>query len=438
MDKDIRASWGSKLGLVLASAGSAVGLGNLWRFPFLTAQNGGGSFLLIYLVMVVFIGTTLLFTEAALGIKTKADPVDSFKSIHPKLGFIGAVGVLASAVIVPYYSVVGGWISAYLAASFSPEKIENFEGHFSAFISSPILPICFFAAFLLVTASVVYLGIEKGIEKFCKLTMPLLFILLLLLMVRSLTLDHAWDGVKFFFLPDFSKVNAETFLEAMGQVFFSASVGMGVYITYGSYVRDSDINVAKTMSPVIFLDTLVSLLTGLTIFPAVFAFGVPMDSGPSLIFITLPKIFASIPFGTFFGFVFFLILLGAALTSSISLMEVVATFLCDQLKMTRKAAVTYYTSLCFVIGCLVSLSFGKLSGFTIGGKIFFDQLDYLASNILLPAGGLLTAISVGWILGAKNLKVFQNASLQAFFGFMLKWVSPAAVMLVLLHALGII
>lgn len=308
MSKPVRASWGSKLGLILASAGSAVGLGNLWRFPFIAAENGGGSFLFIYLICTFSVGITLVFAETALGIKAKSDPIGAFAWIKPRLKFIGAIGVFTSAIIVPYYSVVGGWIVAYIVKSFSVSAIENFEAHFTQFISSPLPPVLFFYVYLLSTAAIVYMGIEKGIEKFCKLMMPLLFLLLILLMIRVLTLDNAWEGVKFFFMPDFSKMTAETMLAAMGQVFFSISVGMGIYITYGSYVKN-DIGVGKTMWPVVSLDVLVSLLTGLTIFPAVFAFGLPMNAGPSLTFITLPKIFAAIPFGQFFGLVFFIILL---------------------------------------------------------------------------------------------------------------------------------
>lgn len=438
MSTNMRASWGSKLGLVLASAGSAIGLGNLWRFPFIAAENGGGSFLFIYLICTFTVGITLVFAEAALGIKSKSDPAGAFQWISPRLKFVGAIGVFTSAIIVPYYSVVGGWIIAYIVKSFSVTAIENFEAHFSEFISSPVSPVLFFYAYLLSTAAIVYMGIEKGIEKFCKLMMPLLFLLLLVLMIRVLTLDNAWEGVKFFFTPDFSKMTGKTMLAAMGQVFFSISVGMGIYITYGSYVKDDHIDVSKTMFPVVSLDVFVSLLTGLTIFPAVFAFGLPMNAGPSLTFITLPKIFASIPFGQLFGLVFFVILLGAAITSSISLMEVVTTFLCDQIKMTRRKAVVAYTALCLITGTLVSLSFGKLSGFKIGGKILFDQFDFLASNILLPVGGLLTAIAVGWILGPEKLTVCKNKYLQKGFEFCVKWLAPISVFTILLNLVGLI
>ena len=438
MTEKTRASWGSKLGVMLAAAGSAVGLGNLWRFPFCTAQNGGGSFLVIYLICAFTIGLALVFAEAALGMKVKSDPTDAFGWINPKLKFIGGLCVFTSMIILPYYSLVGGWILAYVVKVFSMTSATNFESAFSDFAASPVEPLIFFYVYLIGSAIVVYFGIQKGIEKFSKIMMPLLFILLLVLTGRVLMLDKAWEGVKFFFQPDISKLTGETLMNAMGQVFFSISVGMGIYITYGSYVSDESITVSRLMWPVIVLDVLVSLLAGLMIFPAVFSFNVPVNAGPSLIFITLPQIFVSIPFGRFFGFMFFVILLGAAATSSISLFEVAVTFLCDQMKMTRQKAVVGFSALCLIVGTFVSLSFGKLSGFKIGGKILFDQFDFLASNILLPLGGLLTCIAVGWFLDSGKLVVFQNKILQKSFEICIKWVAPVFIILILLKGLELI
>ena len=438
MTETTRASWGSKLGVMLAAAGSAVGLGNLWRFPFCTAQNGGGSFLVIYLICAFTIGLTLVFAEAALGIKVKSDPTDAFGWINPKLKFIGCLCVFTSMIILPYYSLVGGWILAYVVKIFSMTSVTNFETAFSDFAASPVEPLVFFYVYLIGSAVVVYFGIQNGIEKFSKIMMPVLFILLLVLTVRVLMLDRAWEGVKFFFRPDFSKLTGETLMNAMGQVFFSISVGMGIYITYGSYVNDDSITVSRLMWPVIVLDVLVSLLAGLMIFPAVFSFNVPVNAGPSLIFITLPQIFVSIPFGRFFGFLFFVILLGAAATSSISLFEVAVTFLCDQMKMTRQKAVVGFSAVCLFVGTFVSLSFGKLSGFKIGGKILFDQFDFLASNILLPLGGLLTCVAIGWILKSGKLIVFQNKALQRGFEICIKWIAPVFIVLILLEGLGLI
>ncbi len=438
MTESNRASWGSKLGVMLAAAGSAVGLGNLWRFPFCAAQNGGGSFLFIYLICAFTIGSALIFAEAALGMKVKSDPTDSFGWINPRLKFIGGLCVLTSAVILPYYSLVGGWILAYVAKIFSLSSITNFETTFSDFAASPVEPLVYFYIYLIASATIVYFGIQNGIEKFSKIMMPLLFVLLVVLMGRVLMLDKAWEGVKFFFAPDFSKLTGETLMNAMGQVFFSISVGMGIYITYGSYVKDDTVTVCQLMWPVIFLDVLVSLLAGLTIFPAVFSFNIPINAGPSLIFITLPQIFVSIPFGQFFGLLFFIILLGAAATSSVSLMEVPVTFLCDQFKMSRKKAVILFTFVCLIIGTFVSLSFGKLSGFRIGGKNLFDQFDFLASNILLPAGGFLTCIAIGWFLGPEKLGVFKNRFLQTGFKLCIKWIAPISILLILLKGLNLI
>lgn len=432
-----RATWSSKFGMVMAAAGSAVGLGNLWRFPYVTAQSGGGAFLIIYLAIVATIGLTMILVESALGMRAKTDAVGALKAINPKFGFIGGIGILAGSIIVPYYCVIGGWIMAYIAESFSLTTLENFEEHFSAFIASSVPPALYFALFLGLTGVIVYRGIQNGIEKACKIMMPALFVLLLILMVRSLTLPNALDGVKFFFKPDFSKITGETFLQALGQAFFSLSVGMGIYITFGSYAK-TEAKVFKTMWPVPTLDTLVSLLTGLTIFPAVFAFGISMNAGPSLVFITFPKIFASIPFGAFFSLVFFALLLMAALTSSMSLMEVVVTFLCDQWKMTRKKAVIAYSLLSLVGGVLVSLSFGVLSGFKIGGKILFDQFDFLASNILLPTGGFLICIVTGWVLGVDKLNVFHSKAAETAFAFSVRYITPIAVATVLLNVIGLI
>ena len=438
MTETTRASWGSKLGVILAAAGSAVGLGNLWRFPFCTAQNGGGSFLLIYLICAFTIGLALVFAEAALGMKTKSDPTDAFGWINPKLKFIGGLCVFTSMIILPYYSLVGGWILAYVVKVFSLSSATNFEEAFNGFATSSVEPLIYFYVYLIGSSAVVYFGIQNGIEKFSKIMMPLLIVLLLVLTARVLMLDKAWEGVKFFFRPDFSKLTGETLMNAMGQVFFSVSVGMGIYITYGSYVNDDSLTVSQLMWPVIVLDVLVSLLAGLMIFPAVFSFDVPVNAGPSLIFITLPQIFASIPFGSFFGLLFFIILLGAAATSSISLTEVTVTFLCDQMKMTRRKAVVGFTAVCLFVGTFVSLSFGKLSGFKIGGKILFDQFDFLASNILLPLGGLLTCIAVGWFLGSGKLIVFRNKTLQKGFEICVKWIAPVFIVLILLKGLELI
>ncbi len=432
-----RASWGSRFGLIMAAAGSAVGLGNLWRFPYIAAQGGGGAFLLMYLLVTAFIGFTFLLIEMGLGKKMRSDPVGTMRAINPKFTFIGALGVFTPCIIVPYYSVVGSWIVYYLIESLTNSQVSNYEEHFNQFISSPIKPLVYLFAFIFISAFIVYRGIEKGIEKYSKIIMPMLFVLLIVLMVRALTLENAEQGVRFFFYPDFSKANSETFLTALGQSFFSLSVGMGIYITYGSYIKPDE-DLFKGTYPVPLLDTLVSLLAGVTIFSAMFAFNVPINAGPSLVFITLPKIFAAMPFGEFFAFLFFLLLLFAAVTSAISLMEVVVSFMGDQMKVSRHKSITLFASLIFIIGIFVSLSFGVLADFKIFGKTLFDLFDFLSSNVLLPVGGLLTCLVVGWYYGVQNLGIFKNIYAQSLFKILVRCVAPIAVVLVFLNSFGIL
>lgn len=424
-----RGSWNSKLGLVIAAASSAVGLGNLWRFPYLTAKDGGGAFLLAYLLITVFVGAVLVITEAALGIKTRKNPIGAYGWINPKFKFLGVMNVITTAIILPYYSVVGGWIIAYLAKAHVLNKVEDYKTGFLNLITADYEPLAYFLIFIIITAIVVFLGVQKGIERFCKFMLPALLVLLVLMMFRALTLDNAFEGVKFFFVPDFSKLNARTCLDAMGQVFFSISVGMGIYITYGSYLQEESKCIGKMIWPVVTADTFVSLLTGLTIFPAVFALGIEMTSGTGLVFVTFPKIFGTIYLGTIFSYVFFAIFFFAAITSAVSLMEVSVSFLIDNLKMSRKKAVWADLIYCIVIGSISSLSFGKLGGFTIAGKNFFDQLDFLASNIMLPLSGFLTSVFVGWVLGPEKLRVFKNPKEQKVYEFCLKRVAPLATLI---------
>lgn len=425
-----RGSWNSKLGLVIASAASAVGLGNLWRFPYLTAKDGGGAFLLAYLLITVFVGATLVITEVALGVKTRKNPVGAYGLINPKFKFLGVMNVITTSIILPYYSVVGGWIVAYLAKAHLFNNMKDYKAGFLNLITADYEPLVYFLIFIVLTAVIAFLGVQKGIERFCKFILPALLFLLIVMMCRALTLDKAIEGVKFFFVPDFSKFDARTCLDAMGQVFFSISVGMGIYITYGSYLQDDGQKcIGKVIWPVVTADTVVSLLTGLTIFPAVFALGIEMTSGTGLVFITFPKILGTIYLGTIFSYVFFAIFFFAAITSAVSLMEVAISFLIDNLKVSRKKAVWIDFIYCVVIGSISSLSFGKLGGFTIAGKNFFDQLDFLASNILLPLSGFLTSIFVGWVLGPEKLQVFTNLKQQKMFEFCIKWVAPVATLI---------
>ena len=442
MSNPARASWGSKLGLILASAGSAIGLGNLWRFPYIAAENGGGSFLFIYLLCTFSVGITLLFAESALGVKTKSDPAGAFAWINPHLKFIGTLGVFTSAIIVPYYSVVGGWIIAYIAKSFCMADIGNFETHFSEFIASPVSPVLYFYAYMLATAAVVYMGIEHGIEKFCKWMMPLLFLLLLVLMLRVLTLENAWEGVKFFFLPDFSKITGDTLIKALGQAFFSLSIGCGTILTYSSYVKKND-NMLKTSSLTAISDTVFALIAGIAIMPAVFAFNMSPSEGPGLVFIILPEIFCQIPGGSIIAIVFFFTLLIAALTSSISLIEVAVTFIIEEFHLKRKVAILLSLVICTVLGSLSSLSQGILSDVKIFGLSFFDSFDYLSANILMPLGGLFLVIFVGWIMKKPEVidEMSNNHTLKiskciyTFVYYIIRYVAPFVILSIMITGL---
>ena len=432
-----RASWGSRFGLIMAAAGSAVGLGNLWRFPFITAQGGGGTFLIMYLAVTVFIGFTFLLIEIGLGKKMRSDPVGTMKAVNPRFAWIGFLGILAPCIILPYYSVVGSWIVYYLTRSVSDWRITDYEQHFNAFISSPLQPLLYLAVFISVSAYVVYKGIETGIEKYSKIIMPVLFVLLLILMFRSLMLDHAHAGIRFFLMPDFSKLTPHTFLLALGQSFFSLSVGMGIYITYGSYIKNDE-DIFKGIWPVPVLDTLVSLLAGITVFSAVFAFDIPMNSGAALVFITLPKILAALPLGSFFSALLFMLLLFAAVTSTISLLEVIVSFMGDQMHISRHKSVVVTGIGIFIVGIFVSLSFGVLGDCKLFDKNLFDLLDFTASSILLPLCGLMTTIAAGWFLGVDKLEIFKDARMEKAFEIIAKYIAPISVILVFFNSLGLL
>lgn len=423
--KDAKNCWNSKFGLILAASGSAIGLGNLWRFPYLAAKNGGGTFLFFYLFFAIILGQTLLITETALGIKSQQGPLKAFSWLHPKLKFMGLFSVLIATFLLPYYSVIGGWILLYLSKSFLFHSDTNFQDYFNNFISSDYPPLIALFIFILMTLLILNKGIRNGIESFCKYAIPFLLIFLFILIYKVMNLPNAFEGVKYFFIPDFSKITSQTCLDAIGQVFFSISVGAGVYITYGSYLKQNDnISIGKTMWPVVSFDTIVSLLTGFAIFPAVFSFGIEMNSGPTLVFITFPKIFSTISYGNFFAFIFFCIFLLSALTSSISMAEVLLSYITDKFNVSRKKTICFMFIYYFIIGGLASLSFGRLSGFKIANKNIFEQMDFLCSNVFMPLCGFLTCIFVGWIADFKQFQIFKNPLAQKGYEICLKWILP--------------
>lgn len=443
-----RDSFGSKFGIIAAAAGSAVGLGNIWKFPYVAGENGGGAFLLIYLFFVLLIGVPVMMSEFAIGRKGQKNAYGSFKSIAPdgKWYLIGLMGVVAAFFILAFYSAVAGWTLEYIVQAvghqFAGQSTEQLEGAFSNFIAHPFRPLIWQFIFMLLTAGIVIAGVKKGIEKYTKLLMPLLLLLIIILCVRSITLPGASEGLAFLFKPNFDKVTAKTILFALGQAFFSLSLGMGALITYSSYFGKNE-NLATTALEVSIIDTIVAILAGVMIFPAVFSFGIAPDKGPNLVFIILPKIFQQMPGGDIFAAFFFILLAVAALTSTISLLEVVVAFFSEELKISRKKATLIATIAISALGVLASMSFGALKGFTVFGKSLFDLLDYTASNILLPLGGLLIVIFVGWFISAKFIRceLSNEGQLKVkyfpVFIFIVKFIAPVAIAAIFIYSIFI-
>ena len=446
-----RDGFGSRFGVLVAVAGSAVGLGNLWRFPYMVGNNGGAAFIIIYLLFVILLCLPIMFSEFIIGRRTQSNVFGAINKLAPKSPFlsIGVISVVASICIMAFYSVVGGWTIEYIFKSFSPDFLTansaSLESQFKEASTSSLVPITTHLAFLGLSALIVVAGIKNGIEKYSKILMPVLFFLVMLLAIRSMTLDGSSAGIKFLFYPDFSKITGATLIAALGQAFFSLSLGMGCIITYGSYVKKNE-NLFKVSLMTVAADTGFAILAGLAVMPAVFAFGISPGQGPSLVFITLPQIFAQLPFGNVIAIAFFFILFIAAITSAISLLEVIVAYFTEELKLTRKAAVLIAFTIIGIFGTLSSLSNGVLADVKIFGKTFFDLFDYTSSNILLPVGGLLVVMFVGWRMKkADVLDELTNGGSIAIKGFVLKWIiftikflAPIAIALVLLSSIGFI
>ena len=451
MQKSDRVSFGSKIGAILAAAGSAVGLGNIWRFPYEAGNHGGAAFILVYLACVFIMGMPIMIAEFTVGRRAKASTGRAFGLLanDNKWNCIGGLGVLAALLILGYYSVVAGWTLEYILVSlsngFSGKGPEEFVALFQNFSQDPFRPVIWLLLFLLLTHYIVVKGVKDGIEKSSKIMMPVLFILIVVLAICSMTLPNAGKGLEFLLKPDFSKVNADVFLGAMGQAFFSMSLGMGCLSTYASYFG-SDTRLGKTALSVGVIDTFVAILAGLIIFPAAFSVGIQPDAGPSLIFITLPNVFqqafGSIPFlAIIFSLLFYVLLALAALTSTISLHEVVTAYLNERFKMTRGRAAMFVTSFCVITGILSSLSLGAWDTkfFSLG---FFDLLDFVTAKLMLPLGGLLVCLFVGWYLKRSvSYEELTNYGLQkaAYFPiymFILRYFAPIAITLIFVNELG--
>ncbi|MBO4328129.1 MAG: sodium-dependent transporter, partial [Bacteroidales bacterium] len=399
-----RDGFGSKLGIIAAAAGSAVGLGNIYRFPCELGNNGGGAFLLVYLLIVLCLGVPVMLSEFVIGRKTQKNPIGAFKALRPKSAWplLGYMGVACALVIMAFYSTVAGWTLEYtvkaIGNQFQGKSLETIENEFTAFHNIGWKNILWQGIFIFLTGFVVFRGVANGIEKYSKVLMPLLVVILLVLAVRSVTLPHGTDGLVFLFKPDFSKITGSVLISALGQAFFSLSMGMGVLITYGSYIKKDD-NMATTALSVTLSDTLVAVLAGVVIFPAAFSFGVQPTAGMGLVFNTLPMIFNQMAGGYYFCIIFFVLLAVAALTSTISLLEVIVAYLVEEVHLSRRWSTVLASVACMAVGVFASLSLRDGSGIAIGGKSFFDCLDFLSSNILLPLGALLIVVCVGWILG---------------------------------------
>lgn len=432
----------------MASAGSAIGLGNIWKFPYEAGRNGGAAFIFLYLGCILFVGLSVMIAEYAIGRRSNSNAVGAFRKLAPKSSWwiVGLIGVIAAISILSFYGVVAGWTFEYLYQairnSFEGQSPEQLGQTFSDFIAHPFRPLVWQVLFMVLTCLVIFAGVKKGIERYTEILMPLLFVVIVILAIRSMTLPGGSAGIRFLLYPDFSKIDIETVLSALGHAFFSLSLGLGAIITYGSYVSKKD-NLLSTSVQVVALDTVIAIMAGLAIFPAVFAYGIEPSSGPSLVFITLPNVFQQMPGGVIWGILFFLLLSVAALTSSVSLLEVVVAFVSEELGLKRRTAILASASLITVIGIFCSLSQGNFDHFRILGLNVFDFLDTVASNYLLPIGGMLVSVFVGWKMKKEDLwdELSNGGRLKVksftVIRFILRYVAPLAIFAIFVKKTGI-
>lgn len=448
LNKPKREGFSSSLGVMAATLGSAVGLGNIWKFPYVTGQNGGAAFILVYLVCVLLVSLPVMVAELLIGRRTNSNAVGAFKQLEPRKPWylVGFAGVLSSYLIMAYYTTVAGWVYSYIfkAAtgmihSTSPDQTSKV---FTTLVSGVGEPLFWQILVLTVTGTIIMAGVSKGIERVTKILMPVLFVLLLIVDLRSLTLPGAAQGLSFLFKPDFAKISFGVILAALGLAFFKLSVGMGAMITYGSYMgKDEDL--PRTALKVMLSDTLVSIMAGVAIFPAVFAFGFKPDAGPSLLFITIPTVFSSMPFGTVFMVLFFILVSIAATGAMLSLLEVLVAYAVEEFKLSRKKATLFVILAIALLGVTATWSSSLLANFKPFGKNMFDLLDFSTTNILLPLGGIFIAIYMGWRWGLSRVKTEMSSggrlpydSLPYVYTFLVKYVAPVAIAFVLLAGLG--
>ncbi|MBR4286504.1 MAG: sodium-dependent transporter [Clostridia bacterium] len=438
-----RSSFSGKLGFVLATAGSAVGLGNIWRFPYLAAQHGGGIFLLVYIVLALTFGFTLMCAEIAIGRKTGVSAIGAYKKLDKRFGFMGILSSIVPIIILPYYSVIGGWIIKYLAVFASGQaSLATDDNFFNNFIAEPIEPLGWFLLFLAVTAIVVLLGVEKGIEKVSKVMMPVLVVLTVFIAVYALFMPGAIDGLIYYVKPDFSKFSGTTVLAAMGQLFYSMSLAMGIMITYGSYMK-KDVNLESSVKQIELFDTGIAFFAGLMIIPAVFSFSGGDESalgkGPGLMFVTLPKVFDSMPAGSIIGAVFFILVLFAALTSSISLMETIVSIFMDKFKWNRKLTCIIVFVVCIALGLPSCLGYGVLKEITLFGMDFLTFFDFISNSVIMPLVALVTCILVGYVIKPKaiieEIELGGKFKRKTLFTIMIKYVAPVFIVAILVFSI---
>ena len=447
-----RGSFGSKLGIILATAGSAVGLGNVWRFPFMTGQNGGAAFIILYFACILLLGIPGMVSEFIIGRHAQANAYRAYGKMGGKLWRgVGLLGILTSTIILGFYAVVAGWCLQYLFASVGGRltgDTEYVRQYFLTFSSDPLKPCLWGVAFVLITHLIVVRGVQRGIERASKILMPLLLLLLVVIVVASCLLPGAVEGIRFLLLPDFSKVTHSVLLEALGQAFFSLSLGTACLCTYASYFSQGT-NLLRSATQIALLDTLIAILAGLMIFPAAFSVGVNPDSGPSLIFITLPNVFqqafSTMPtVGYVISVLFYALLVFAALTSTISMHEIGTAFFHEELKMKRGSAAWILTIVCSVICVFCSLSVGAVDGIRLFGMSLMDFCDFLTAQVMLPAGALLTSLMLGWVVSKRLVRDeltnygMVSESLFPVWRFSVRYIVPLCILLIFLHQFGVI
>ena len=444
-----RDSFGSRFGALVAMAGSAVGLGNLWRFPYLVGENGGAAFIIIYVLLSFLICLPIFVSEFVLGRRSQRNAYATFRDLSGGTAwkYVGLLTVVVPLVVTSYYSVIGGWSVEYLFKSLTFSftggvSQEAMSSMFGNFVSSACMPLVCHTIFLFATAAIVVVGIKDGIEKFSKVMMPALFFIVIAIAIYSMTLPGAGAGIEYLFKPDFSKIDGKAIASALGQAFFSLSLGFGTILTYASYV-DKKENILFQSTATAVSDLSFAMIAGMAIMPAVFAFGLNPQSGPGLVFETLPFVFGQMPGGALIAILFFIALLVAALTSSISMFEVGVAYLIEEKKLSRIAACSVLFAICWVFGALCSLSFGPLSNVLIGGRTIFDFFDNLSSNILMTLGSLLTVLFIGWRLKKTEMydeftnggSLKKNVRIFGLLWFLVRYICPLAIIIIFLYGL---